>query len=382
MITILICCKDNRKGDDNAVLGEEVVTFVIDALPENHSYDDHLYLSGNFEGWSGGREQFKLKQVGKQYYISIPKYKELFTFKFTKGNWETVECALNGNPIDNRFYAFNKLKDTVKVNIAQWQDSSTHKKVSTASKNVQVFDANFEFPQLNRQGKISVYLPSKYDEVNTRYPVLYMLDGQNVFDESTSYSGEWKVDETLNRIHEETDFNVIVVAIDHGGDKRFSEYSAWDNDAFGKGRAASFLQFLVETLKPKIDAAFRTQIDVQNTAIMGASLGGLFAHYAAFKAPDVFGKAGVFSPSFWSVGACYDFTKKHSDIPNTRLYYLIGGNEGQEHVENMTKMVQLIKSTGFPEQNIIEKIAPNGTHSESFWSAEFEDAIKWLFKVE
>ena len=333
IVCLLFCCKDNRKNDDNKILGDEVVTFIVDDFPNGHDYNNSLYISGDFEGWSGGREQFKLKKVGRQYHISIPKYREAISFKFTRGSWDNVECAQNGNPLENRIYFYSKLKDTVKVSVSKWSDPSLINKRSTTVENVQIFDDNLEIPQLKRGRKISVYLPPNYKVSNERYPVLYILDGQNVFDESTSYSGEWEVDETLNKIHEETGFGLIVVAIDHGGDKRLNEYSAWDNEKYGKGEGEDLLKFLTQTLKPKIDGAFRTNIDAPSTAIMGSSLGGLFAHYAAFKAPDVYGKVGVFSPSFWYSESCYEFTKKaNSDMSNSRIYYLIGDKEGKDVV--------------------------------------------------
>lgn len=259
--------------------------------------------------------------------------------------------------------------------------SLVKEKPSTATENVLIFDTKFEIPQLKRERQISVYLPPNYKVLNKRYPVLYLLDGQNIFDASRSYVGEWEVDETLNRIYEETGFGLIVVAIDHGGDQRLNEYSAWDNEKYGKGEGEDFLKFVTQTLKPRIDDAFRTKPDVQSTAIMGSSLGGLFAHYTAFKAPEVFGKIGVFSPSFWYADAVYDFTKEKSNLSNSRLFFLIGDKEGDEHVQDMTKMVQLMKSSGFSKQNVVEKIVPNGTHSETLWKAEFEGAIKWLFNI-
>ena len=261
------------------------------------------------------------------------------------------------------------------------ENSIVKVKPSTAAENVQIFEEHFEVPQLKRQRKICVYLPSNYEHVNTRYPVLYILDGQNIFDDSTSYSGEWEVDETLNKVYDETGFGLIVIAIDHGGDKRINEYSAWDNEKYGTGEGENFLKFLTETLKPKVDHVYRTKTDAKHTAIMGSSIGGLFAHYAAFKAPEVFGKSGVFSPSFWYAEQCYDLVKENSDLSNSRLYYLIGDKEGEDHIKDMTKMVELIKLKGFSKLNVVEKIVPNGTHSETIWRAEFEQAIKWLFKI-
>ncbi len=371
---VLISCLD-KKQDDNKLLGNEEVTFVINQFPNNHDYNKEIYISGDFEGWSGGREQFKLKKKNNNYSITIPKYRETINFKFTQGNWETVECLENGNPIENRIYTFTKQDEKVEVNIANWYNLVENNQTSTASKNVHVFAEDFEIPQLNRKRKVSVYLPPNYETSNKHYPVLYFQDGQNIFDVKTSYTGEWEVDETLNAMYNETGFELIVVAIDHGGNKRLNEYSAWDNEKYGKGEGELYLDFLVNNLKPKIDKAYRTKSDHNNTGIMGSSLGGLFAHYATVKRPDVFGKAGAFSPSFWYAEDGFKFTKEHPN--NSKFYYLIGDKEGEEMVNNMNKMFELMESNGF--SNIHKKIEPNGTHSESFWKTEFKQAISWLF---
>ncbi|XMO85067.1 alpha/beta hydrolase-fold protein [Algibacter sp. AS12] len=379
---ISIACVDKKKQNNNPIPGEEEVTFIIEKLPEAHHFNNDIYISGDFEGWSGGNEQFKLKKENQLYNITIPKSQKNISFKFTKGNWEAVECEENGNPSENRTYTFSKLKDTVKISITNWSDNKFQNKVSTATENVQVFAEYFEIPQLNRKRKISIYLPPNYKISKENYPVLYIQDGQNVFDVSTSYSGEWEVDETLNEMYKEFGFGLIVVAIEHGGEKRLNDYSAWDNEKSGKGEGKLYLDFLINTLKPEIDKAFRTKSDNQNTVVMGSSLGGLFAHYAAIKRPDIFGKAGVFSPSFWYATESFEFTKERSNIDASKIYYVVGEKEGSDMVKSMNDMVRLMKQNGFPEHHLFSKVVPNGMHNESFWKSEFQGAVGWLFNLD
>ncbi|WP_418604246.1 alpha/beta hydrolase [Hwangdonia sp.] len=372
-----LSCSNKKKQDDTVLSDKAVVTFVINDLPEAHNFDDDIYISGDFEGWSGGKAPFKLHKKNNQYSISITKKAKTISYKFTLGHWDKVECKINGNPIENRTHSFIKTRDTVLVNIVNWSHPNQKSKASTASKNVHVFAENFEIPQLQRKRKISVYLPPNYQSSKARYPVLYMQDGQNVFDEKTSYSGEWEADETLNDIFDETGFGLIVVAIDHGGDKRINEYSAWDNKKYGKGEGEQYLGFLVNHLKPEIDRVYRTKTDNKNTGISGSSMGGLFAHYAAVKRPDIFGKAAVFSPSFWYAETSFQFTKEQPN--HSKSYYLVGEKEGEEMVNGTNKMVELMQSNGFLPEHIHKKIVPNGTHSESFWKTEFKQAVSWLF---
>ena len=165
---------------------------------------------------------------------------------------------------------------------------------STASKQVSFF--TIEAPQLNSERKIWVYLPIEYKTNSSKkYPVIYMHDGQNLFDQKTSYAGEWNIDETLDSIRGQ----VIIVGIENGGEKRIDELTPFKNEKYGGGKAEAYLDFIVSTLKPKIDATYRTKTNAHNTCIMGSSLGGLVSFYAALKYPAIFGKVACFSPSFW-----------------------------------------------------------------------------------
>jgi predicted alpha/beta superfamily hydrolase len=332
------------------------VTFIVNQLPENHDYSKSIYISGDFEGWSGGSDQFRLTQNNKQYSITIPNQRETINFKFTLGSWDFVESDPVENSIENRFYTYKKTPDTVAIEIENWTSDTPKIKASTAAENVYVFADNFEIPKLKRTRKISIYLPPDYQNSKKSYPVLYMHDGQNVFDLSTSYAGEWEVDETLNRLSSEIGLNLIVVAIDHGNEKRMSEYTPWGNKKNVMAEGKDYIDFIANTLKPTIDKTFRTKTNAKNTVIMGSSLGGLISHYAGLKYPNVFGKVGVFSPSFWYVSDSFDFTQKHSKLKHLKMYYLVGGKEGEDMVASVDKMVQLMKANGFRERNIYKKI--------------------------
>lgn len=358
------------------------VTFIVNEFPENTPDVSSIYISGDFEGWSGGREEFKLIKLNQKYSLTIPKFKDVLNFKFTLGSWDTVETDKEGNSIQNRSYIFKKPTDTVYVSVSNWAFSSTQSKSkqSTASKNVFIFSENFDIPQLNRTRKISVYLPPNYDISRKKYPVLYMLDGQNVFDNATSYSGEWEVDEQLNKLFKQESLSLIVVAIDHGNEKRLNEYSAWDSSKYGKGEGKEFLDFIIETLKPEIDKQYRTKSNSNNTAIMGSSMGGLFSHYAAIKRPDVFGKAAVFSPSFWYATTCFKFTEEHvGKTKKSKFYYLAGDKEDETMVGNLDKMTRLMLNNKVPSKNLKTTVIANGVHNEILWKTEFEKAIIWLF---
>jgi len=353
------------------------VTFVLNKDSVNLGENQSIYISGDFEGWTGGQEKFKLIEKDAYYFVTLPNGDEVINYKFTQGTWDTVETNLDGSPIENRSYKFNTKNDTIKVSIQKWSDNST--KVSTATSNVSLMSNKFHIPQLDKDRKIWVYLPPGYENSTASYPVLYMHDGQNVFDDLRSFSGEWEVDETLNKLYKENGFKLIVVAIDNGGDSRIDEYTPWANSTYGGGRGKAYVDFLVQTLKPHIDSVYRTKKNKEHTAIMGSSLGGLISQYAALKHPDVYGKAGVFSPSFWFSEQSFEFAKQKSKSSSTKMYFLAGDAEGSSMVPNMEKMVDEMLTSGFEAKNIQQKIVLGGQHNEKLWRENFEEALLWLF---
>lgn len=259
---------------------------------------------------------------------------------------------------------------------------SEQKTISTAASNVEVLTKLFEVEGLNRTRNIRIYLPPNYSNTERRYPVLYMHDGQNLFDDKTSYVGEWGVDETLNKLHEEKKLSLIVVGIDNGQQKRMNELSPWENNKYGVAEGQKYMQFVVEQVKPYIDRNYRTLKDKKHTGVMGSSMGGLISHYAILKYSNVFSKAGIFSPSFWFSEKVYPFSERNKPNQESRLFYLMGENEGSDTVANMQKMVEQITAQGHPTENVISRVVAGGEHNEGFWREEFERAVLWLFQVE
>ena len=246
---------------------------------------------------------------------------------------------------------------------------------STASKNVSTF--SIEAKQLNSTKKIWVYLPESYTTSNKKYPVIYMHDGQNLFDAKTSYVGEWNVDETLDSIRAQ----VIVIGIEHGGENRIDELTPCKHPKYNGGNADAYLDFIVNTLKPEIDKKYRTKTNAQNTAIFGSSLGGLVSFYAALKYPNVFGKVGCFSPSFWFCRDDLNTLMEKTEDFDTKIYFLCGDNEGDvDVVQDMVNVEKWVNTKRCEckkkNKNVIVK---GGEHNEKLWRENFKKAYLWLF---
>src|SRR5947209_8068748 len=148
---------------------------------------------------------------------------------------------------------------------------------------------------------ITIYLPPGYERGEARYPVLYMHDGQNLFEPERAFipGQHWRLDEAADAaINARAAEPMILVGVDHGGPARIDEYTPTrDESRQAGGKAAEYAQMLIEELKPLIDSRYRTHPD--DTTTGGSSLGGLVSLYLGLTHPKVFRKVGAMSPSVW-----------------------------------------------------------------------------------
>ncbi|MDB2373377.1 alpha/beta hydrolase-fold protein [Psychrosphaera haliotis] len=236
---------------------------------------------------------------------------------------------------------------------------------------------------LKRTRTLRIYLPPSYDKNQSkRYPVLYMHDAQNLFDDKTSFVGEWGIDESLDAIAMKFGFELIVVGIDNHPQKRLNEYSAWPHEKYGEAEGHLYIKDVVNVIKPYVDSKFRTLTNRQNTAMLGSSMGSLITNYAAVKYSDVFGKAGLFSTSYWYAPDIYSFTIGNLPPKENKWYFLVGEKEGLDVVNDQNKMIALLAKNGFKAPNIRAKTDIEGEHNEKFWRREFSEAIIWLFNLD
>ena len=360
-------------------------------VPATTPAGDSLFVAGSFNGWNPRSARYALlKKPDGTYQISLPPSLGAIEYKFTRGSWATVEIDGQNQPIANR-----KADLTVPREMAQqvlaWADQSSAKpvpKAHTASPRVRVLSEAFPMPPLGRARRVWVCLPADYATAPARrYSVLYMHDGQNVFDAATSYGGEWGVDETLDRLHRAglDPTGTIVVAVDNGAQFRSDEYIPWRSTALKDqshqgGQGAQYVDFLAKNLKPYVDAHYRTRPDAAHTGVAGSSLGGLISVYAALKYPNVFGAVGAFSPAFW---VCNDslraFAKTHPAARSARFYFVCGPKESETMRPLMAQWRDELRAEGVPAANISFNTPATGEHKEWFWQREFPAAYQFLF---
>jgi predicted alpha/beta superfamily hydrolase len=358
-----------------SIMSQSMVRLEIKTLPEYHPAGSDIYIAGSFNGWNPQDKNYQFQRNDKgDYYLNIKLADGKYEYKITRGAWDKAECKKGGAGIENRILIMPG--DTpIQLNIEEWADRfPAEPKKSTASKNVHIIDTAFLIPQLKRTRRVWIYLPEGYEKSKDRYPVLYMHDGQNVFDDATAYSGEWGVDEFLDS----TKKKCIVVAIDNGGLKRINEYCPYDMKRFGKGEGNQYVDFLAKTLKPYIDKNYRTLKEKQNTFVAGSSLGGIISMYAVLKYPEVFGGAGVFSPSFAIGPKIFDDIKTKGKQVNSKIYFYAGKLEGEAMVPDMQKAFDLMSAVSKSKMTTV--IRDDGKHNEARWKVEFPLFYEWLLK--
>lgn len=359
-----------------SAIGQQRVTFIIDSMPTGTK--GSIFLAGNFNMWNPADSsyQFSHSDSGNVLVLTLPS--GVSEFKVTRGNWATVEENADFKPMSNRSLHIQS-DTTVHLVVGVWADARpapNKMATNTASPQVHIVDTAFYMPQLKRSRRIWIYLPADYQTSRKKYPVIYMHDGQNVFDAATSYSGEWGVDEFLDSLQAGCK-EVIVVAVDNGSDKRMQEYNPWEFMKFGKGEGDLYVDFLVRTLKPYIDKRYRTFPNKKNTSVAGSSMGGLISLYAVIKYPNVFGSAGVFSPAFWTAGGIDSAVVAGISRVDSKLFFYAGGKEGETMLPDMYRIGQEIRTHSIsPVKEIVDTDA---RHNEAAWRKHFPEFFHWVF---
>ncbi|MFH1689840.1 MAG: alpha/beta hydrolase-fold protein [Candidatus Eisenbacteria bacterium] len=372
---------------------DAMVTFKVFA-PEDTPSDASVFIAGSIPSlgpWDPGK--VKLGNIGDRTYaitLILPAGLN-FQYKFTRGSWETVEKGRWFEEIPDREH--HVLGDeTVAVNVKNWRDFSGEREIYTVVGDIRHHE-DFSSTALGNTRSVLVYLPPGYDEdEDQRYPVLYMHDGQNLFDAETSFIGvEWSVDETLERmIGEKRVRPLIVVGIYNTGEREF-EYTPTQDAGRGKGGGASrYADFIVDELKPYIDATYRTMPGREHTGIMGSSLGGIASLYIAWTHPDVFSRVGAMSTAYWwSNSQILTMLAGTSPPPGVRVWLDMGTAEDTSDknwdkvpdiIEQHRRARNILMKKGLQIPRNLRYIEDEGAiHNERAWASRFPQAVEFLF---
>jgi len=325
-------------------------------------------------------------------------------FKLTRGSWGTVEKDAQGREIANRSFQIDFVGDPplqrISVLVEGWStgegphNTGQSRMESTVTGTLKLHPP-IESQLLSQPGRIAprriaVWLPPDYEHAQQRYPVLYLHDGQNLFDRATAPFGvEWEVDETATKLIQQGKIEPLIIVGIWNTLDRIAEYTPCFDPLYQQGGSADeYLKVLVEEIKPIVDQTYRTRPDRQSTAIAGSSLGGLVSIYACQKHSQTFSQCAAMSPSLgWNQEALLkQIENQPTSISQTRFWIDMGTSEGssaesqQANVARVQRLVRAMESGGLvPGKDFKCLIVPDGRHHESAWGERFGEVLLFLY---
>ncbi len=383
--------------DDSVQVPVQVVLKLSEAQDGNLEY----FVAGNLPAigsWSPDGLRFKRNAKGQLVATFTAPANAMVEYKLTKGTWGTVEKDATGGEIANRRLKVQSqldgLPQRVEVSVPVWGGQPAAKSTVTGTL---ILHTAFGSTYLKQPRTIAIWLPPSYADSTDRYPVLYLHDGQNLFDASTAAFGtEWNADETAtDRIEQNRISPVILVGIWNTPD-RIMEYTPTFDKSIGAGGSGdAYVHFLVEELKPFIDRSYRTRPDRKSTVIGGSSLGGLISLYACEKSSSTFSGCAAISPTLgWDDEAFLKGVEQSAEwVHSTRIWLDMGSKEGKSHETQTNSLVRanrfadILRGIGKVQGKVQGKdlhvlTIPDGQHNEAAWSKRFGDVLEFFFGAE
>ena len=384
---------EDMRANEAATAPPEQVTihFVVTVPPETPRYQK-LYLSGSVTELGSWRaDGLELDKDDDGRYVKtvqlaggVP-----VAYKVTRGSWNSVERGPDGVEMEDRALTPTKT-ESVNIKVATWVDQGKAEPgKSTASGNIRMH-VGFHSTLLNNDRNLAVYLPPDYDNnPDKRYPVLYMQDGQNLYDTATSFAGvEWNADETAERLINEGKIEpVIIVAVNNSPD-RTEEYTPMQvSESDPVARGVYYGWFVAYEVKRFIDKTYRTLPDREHTAIAGSSLGGLIALDTARAHNDVFGACAAVSPALWSAEGelLSQWTADNDWMKGTRFWIDMGEGETEDYpageaVPHLQTLAATMQSAGLVKgQDYQETVFEGEEQNEAAWSKRFDQVLTYLY---
>lgn len=347
--------------------------------PFNTDDSEEVYLTGDIPNLCNWEVKcLKLDKIFKHTFRKVITIKDSVTnidFKITKGSWSKQATSSSG-----RLYPNNRIQleidKTIKImNVANWSDKKAHGVTGDL-----ITLKNFKASPLKGSKSIWIWLPPSYkNNPSKKYPVLYMHDGQNVFDPQTSgFGNEWSVDEVMDKLITQKKIReAIVVASSSSPDNRNGEYT-YDRDGH------QYANFIINSLKPYIDKNYRTLSNKENTYLMGSSMGALISFTILWKHNDVFSKAAALSlPPFAHDDRVFKWLKSIKAPNNKTSLYIDHGTTGQDkkYLEHVLRFINVLELKGYPKKSIEYQVAPYADHTELDWARRVEKPLLYLLSI-
>ena len=339
-----------------------------------------VYIVGSIDelgNWNPNQVKMRKLDNHRWHFCIQDDVPDLIEYKFTLGSWEKEAAGANGLPLQN-FILKPKGDTLVKHDIYFWLDGQPRVVGGQISGNVEYLGQMQGEGILDRD--VIVLLPNDYESnIEKQYPVLYMHDGQNLFDPTTSSFGvDWEIDETLDSLSKLGTVEIPIVVGIYNTNERTADYT------IGK-QSQDYMRFVVETVKPFIDKKYRTLTDAKNTAVGGSSYGGLIAFRLAWEYPHVFSKAFCLSPAFKVQNIDYvqnvlDYTGDRKDL----TFYIDNGGVGLEEQlqPGIDDMLEALEARGYKKDKDFFYITDKkARHFESDWAKRMPNAFLLMYKL-
>lgn len=380
------------------------------ATPENP-----IYFASSINGWNPADEDSVLtprSDTRWQIVIDEIPANTTIAFKMTMGGWDREELDESGGTVQNRSLPKidrSKLapgeRPVIEITVPQFRTPVALSELVRQSGPYRRLDVTGDVRRIPVRGgpgameattrDLLVWLPPGYDapeNAGRSYPVLYLMDGQNIFEPAPGLAAEWGVDEAAQRLVEAEEVRpLIIVGVPHAGEHRMSEYLPFGSINGHAAMGNGFVSWLRREAMPRVERAFRVQTGPENTGIGGASLGGSISLFAATKHPEVFGRVLVESlPLLGDDGvgkrAYLDGVRRWPD----RVFIGMGGREtgntdagrNEAYIAWATEIADRMAEAGVSPDSVMSRIDPQANHNEAAWAARFPEALRFLFPAE
>lgn len=387
---------------------------VVKDLNGKANKDNPIYLASSINGWNPADPDYVLSgRSDTRWQIVIDQDLQGVTmqFKFTQGGWDREELDAEGNAIPNRslpMVDLSKLgqgeRPIIELEVIDFREPVSLAEQVRQTGFYRELEVTGDVHRMQVQGGVGenenmtrdllIWTPPGYTEpknAQQTYPVLYMFDGQNIFEQLPGLPGEWHADETATRLIESGQVEpMIIVGIPHSGAGRLEEYLPFGSYRGVEGRGAQTMAWMMREIMPKIERAFRVNSGPESTAIGGASLGGAMAIYASTAYPEVFGKAIVESlPMMGDEGEAAERYLKGAKGWPGKLFIGMGrhevSNDQADEERNAMyrkwaqKVDRLAAKGGVAQSDRKLMIVEDANHNENAWADRFDDALIFLF---
>ena len=359
-------------------------------VPANTPSDASIAVAGDFQNWNYDDPRSLMARGPGGVYtgsIEVPAGTSV-AFRFHRGSAATEEVRPDGSSVGARRLRVERAL-TLDLRVAAWRDDAAPAR--TLAGDV----TEHSDPSVLDGRRLWVYLPPDYHATKRSYPLLLLLDGQNVFDRTTSFAGEWEVDETCERLIAAGRVEpIVVVAIDNGGERRIDEYTPWPDATRGGGKGEAHLQRLVEEVLPWIRDHYRVERAPERVGFGGSSLGGLMALHVAATRTDVFGRIASLSPSIgWAQERVLDRLRGVAPPAHARLWIDMGtaeygqardddGDGVDDLVAALRRAVEVLREAGWSADQLAVLEDEGARHHETAWAARFGRVLEFLFPFE